>query len=97
MGKRSNKSSGQTVMSREKRKTIRKASQARGAGAAKAPKECRDAATADDLDGLMDFSLGGGAGGARAKRLAKKMRRKIKRRTTPKKPKKKASKRGVVA
>ena len=59
-----------------------------------APKECRDAAASEDLDGLLGaFSFG--SGGARAKRLASKMRRKIKKRATPKKVKKKV-KRGVV-
>ena len=95
MGKKNNKQVGKTVLSRAKRKSITKASQAKSSTATNAaPKECRDAAASEDLDGLLGaFSLGGQS--SRAKRLASKMRRKIKKRATPKKVKKKA-KRGVV-
>ena len=95
MGKKNNKQVGKTVLSRAKRKSITKASQAKSSTATKAaPKECRDAAASEDLDGLLGAFSFGGSGGARAKRLASKMRRKIKKRATPKKVKKKV-KRGV--
>ena len=95
MGKKNNKQVGKTVLSRAKRKSITKASQAKSSTATKAaPKECRDAAASEDLDGLLGgFSFG--SGGAKAKRLACKMRRKIKKRATPKKVKKKAKRGGV--
>ena len=93
MGKKNNKQVGKTVLSRAKRKSITKASQAKSTATKAAPKECRDAAASEDLDGLLGgFSFG--SGGAKAKRLASKMRRKIKKRATPKKVKKKV-KRGV--
>ena len=45
MGKKNNKQVGKTVLSRAKRKSITKASQAKSSTATKAaPKECRDAA-----------------------------------------------------
>ena len=54
MGKKNNKQVGKTVLSRAKRKSITKASQAKSSTATKAaPKECRDAAASEDLDGLL--------------------------------------------